>query len=291
MLPDNALANVRVVPIDVSKLKPASDESFQGYRSMYAYDRTPLHSRTVPVEQDSPYWVKESVVFDAAYNGEQVSAYLFLPVKIHPPYQTVVFFPSAAPLESLSSKPLTDMKYIDYIVKSGRAVMYPVYKAMYERSMKADTSPTTALGRDVMIQQYKDLGRSIDYLETRPDIDRTRIGYLGFSLGGPFGVVAGALEGRLRMLMLLEAGIPSEKQMPGTNPTDFASRVKQPVLMINGTYDMVWAGYQELFDLLGTKAPDKKLVKFQTGHGIADNRAAMVREVTAWLDKYFGRVN
>jgi hypothetical protein len=43
--------------------------------------------------------------------------------------------------------------------------------------MDGDVFPSTALGRDVFIQQYKDVGRSLDYLESRPDIDRARIGY------------------------------------------------------------------------------------------------------------------
>ena len=46
---------------------------------------------------------------------------------------------------------------------------------------------TTAAGRETLIQQSKDLGRSIDYLETRADIDRNRIAYLGESMGAALG--------------------------------------------------------------------------------------------------------
>jgi dienelactone hydrolase len=92
--------------------------------------------------------------------------------------------------------------------------------------MDGDVFPSTALGRDVFIQQYKDVGRSLDYLESRPDIDRARIGYIGFSSGAITGIIAGALEPRLKALVLLEAGISGEKLMPGTDPIDFAPRVK-----------------------------------------------------------------
>jgi eukaryotic-like serine/threonine-protein kinase len=290
-LPDKALAPMIKTPIEASKLKPASDEVFRSYRAMYAYDRKPLREQKQPVKQDSADWRKESITFDAAYNSERLTAYLFLPVNIKPPYQTVVFFPSARPIGMPSSKSLADMNYIDYIIRSGRAVIYPVYKGTYERSLKDDLDPTTAIARDVMLQQFKDMARSIDYLETRPDIDRNKIGFLGFSMGGTFGFTAAALDDRLKAIILLEGGIPSENVLPGTSPVDFASRIKQPVLMINGTYDMIWVGYEELFKLLGTAPADKKLVKFQTGHAVIDDRARMMREVISWLGQYLGRIN
>jgi hypothetical protein len=36
---------------------------------------------------------REKVTFDAAYDGERVTAYLFLPKNGSPPFQVVVYYP------------------------------------------------------------------------------------------------------------------------------------------------------------------------------------------------------
>ena len=125
--------SVRQTIRDFSKAKPASDEVYRIYKTMYAYDRTPLNAKLEPVAQDSADWRKEKITFDAAYGKERMTAYLFLPAKVRPPYQTVVFFPSARVLDIPNSKTLGDMNFIDYVIQSGRAVLYPVYKGTYER--------------------------------------------------------------------------------------------------------------------------------------------------------------
>jgi hypothetical protein len=65
-----------------------------------------------------------------------MAAYLFLPKKVSPPFQTVVFFPSARVLDLADSQILGDIKFFDYIVQSGRAVLYPIYQGTYERRVK-----------------------------------------------------------------------------------------------------------------------------------------------------------
>ena len=59
------------------------------------------------------------------------------------------------------------------MVKSGRALLYPVYKSTYERGdgLASDYPDQTASWKDHVIMWGKDLRRSIDYLETRDDID------------------------------------------------------------------------------------------------------------------------
>jgi len=291
-LPPSATAPIATLSMDVSKAKPVTEETFAVYRSMYAYDRKPLHESRQAAPSESADWRKEAITVDAAYNGERLPLYLFLPARVRPPYQTVVFFPGASVLFSRSSQTLNDLRYIDYIIKSGRAVLYPIYKGTYERTVPPeDSAPSTAAGKDVLVQQCKDVSRALDYVESRADLDRGKIGYLGFSMGAANGVNMAALDSRLRSIVLLEAGIAAEKLFPGTNVIDFAPRVKQPVLMINGTYDMAWAGYKELYDLLGTPLANKKLLEFKTGHAVGDRREEMVQAVTAWLDQYLGPVN
>ena len=55
-----------------------------------------------------------------------MALYLFLPARVRPPFQTVVFFPSARVVGIPNSEKLGDMQCIDYIIQCGRAVLYPV---------------------------------------------------------------------------------------------------------------------------------------------------------------------
>jgi dienelactone hydrolase len=218
-----------------------------------------------------------------------MAAYLFIPAKVRPPYQTVVFFPSARVLDLPDSKTLGDMKFIAYAIQSGRAVLYPVYKGTYERQ-GAMVMETPAAQRDTLIQDGKDLSRSMDFLATRADIDQKRIGYLGVSMGAAWGVIFGALEPRLRSIILLDGGFFEGNPLPGMDQADFAPRITAPVLMIGGKYDWVFLGKDALFPLLGTPAADKKSVLFDTAHDVSEQKSDLVREVVAWLDRCFGRV-
>jgi dienelactone hydrolase/tRNA A-37 threonylcarbamoyl transferase component Bud32 len=294
-LPAAATAEVHQQIRDFSKAKPASDEVYRIYKtSLYEYDRTPLNVKPEAVEQDSADWRKEAVTFDAAYGKERMAAYLFLPAKVRPPYQTVVFFPSARVLDIPSSKTLGDMNLIDYVIKSGRAVLYPVYKGTYERpgpDNAIGNGGATAAGKEILIQESKDLGRSIDYLETRTDIDRNRIGYMGVSMGAALGVIFAAVEDRFKAVILLDGGFYVEKMLPGTDQADFAPRLKAPTLLIAGKFDWIFLGKDALVRMLGAPAADKKVAIFDTSHDVSEQRADLVREVLGWLDKYFGKVN
>ena len=96
------------------------------YKRFYDYDKTALDARVESVEDDSPYWRKERVSYAAAYGNQRIPAYLFVPKNAKPPYQTVVFFPSAYARLVPSSGSL-DLTMFEFIVRSGRALLYPVY--------------------------------------------------------------------------------------------------------------------------------------------------------------------
>jgi dienelactone hydrolase len=289
-LPSETLAERRQTIRDLANAKPVADKVYGAYKSMYAYDRTPLNAKMEDVAQDSADWRKEKVTIDAAYGNERMALYLFLPAHVRQPFQTVVFFPSARVMGIPNSEYLGDMKCIDYVIQSGRAVLYPIYKGLYERSA-APPGPDTAAGRETWIQDSKDLGRSIDYLETRTDFDRSRIAYMGVSMGAAIGVNLAAVEDRLKAVIMLDGGFYNEKPLPGTDQVDFAPHLKAPTLLIAGKFDWIFLGKDSLLRLLGAPAADKKAVMFDTGHDVSEQRADLIREVVDWLDKYLGKVN
>jgi hypothetical protein len=87
---------------DFSREKPVSDQLFSVYKSLYSYDKTPLHAVVESIEGNDD-WRREKVTFAAAYGNERVIAYLFLPKNSQPPFQTVVYFPGAGAIDNRSS--------------------------------------------------------------------------------------------------------------------------------------------------------------------------------------------
>ncbi|HET6218280.1 MAG TPA: protein kinase, partial [Acidobacteriaceae bacterium] len=272
--------------------KPVSDQLFRAYKNQYSYDKTPLHAKVESVEQTED-WSEEKVSFDAAYGGERVTAYLFLPKRVSPPFQVVVHFPGAAAAH-LRSSAEGFPSYFDFIIKSGRAVLFPIYKGTFERGsgQKPIYWPnTSSTYRDNVIFWSKDLSRSIDYLETRQDINANELAYEGYSWGATMGALLPAVETRFKALILIAPGFFLQESLPEVDQVNFAPHVKAPVLMLNGRFDFIWPpriSQEPMFRLLGTPTEHKRRVVYDTGHDVP--RTEMIKESLNWLDKYLGPV-
>lgn len=293
-LTEDVTRPVRPFERDFRTFKPASDAVFNAYRAMYSYNRGALNARSDGVVEDTRDWRKERVTFDAAYGDERVTAYLFLPKNVRPPYQTVVFFPSANVTALTDSKHLGDVENFDFIVQSGRAVMYPIYKDTYERGVD-HRLPRAGQPLEVTTQRAKDLGRSLDYLASRTDIDTTRLAYLGVSMGAAEGIIYTTLaQERLKTVVFMDGGYFLDPPTTGGDQADYAPRMKRPLLMINGRFDFTFSperSQNPFFDMLGTPMADRKHVVLETSHGVIARRSDVVKEVLPWLDKYLGRVD
>jgi len=280
---------------DYRREKPVSDQLFQAYKSLYFYDKTPLHAM-IESTQETEDWKLERITFDAAYGNERVIAYLFLPRKGSPPFQTVVHFPGAgAVFVQSSTNSLSEfIDAFDFIIKSGRAVMFPVYKGTFERANNPKVhywpSPTSFY-RDSVIAWSKDLSRSIDYLESRSDIDHNKLAYEGASWGACMGAIFPAVEDRLKVVVLLSPGFYLQRRLPEVDQINFAPRVKVPTLMLNGRFDFMFppeSSQEPMFRLLGTPTEQKRRVVYDTSHDLP--RVGIIKETLDWLDRYLGPV-
>lgn len=271
--------------------KPVSDEVFGFFLRQFHYDKTPLNAR-IESEEERPLGVLQKINFDAAYGGEQMIANLFLPLRPKPPLQTVVLFPGSLAIHVSSVGP-TDFRRADFILKSGRALMLPIYKGTYQRGdeLKSDYPEQSTFYKDHVIMWSKDLARSIDYLETRPDIDSSKLAYYGISWGGAMGAIMPAIEKRLKAVVLYVAGLNFQHALPEVDQINYVSRVTQPTLMLNGERDFFFpmeTSQRPMFELLGTPPDQKKRLTYSLGHSVPRNE--LVKEVVAWLDKYLGPV-
>jgi dienelactone hydrolase len=279
--------------IDFSKEKPVPENIFLIYKSQFLYDKTDLNAKVEKRDESPNDWIREKITFNAAYGNERVIAYLFLPKNTKPPFQTLVFFPGTffrSENDLVNSKNV--MWFIDYILKNGRAVMCPIYIGTFERLADIRSQPSFSSHQfvDWLYMITKDLSRSIDYLETRSDIDIKKLGYYGHSFGGRVGLIINAVEDRLKVFISVVGGF-SGHPYPEANPINYVTRIKIPVLMLNGKYDVTFpyeTAVKPLFDLLGTPAKDKRICVYETDHYVPKNE--MIKETLNWLDRYFGPV-
>jgi predicted esterase len=133
----------------------------------------------------------------------------------------------------------------------------------------------------------KDLGRTIDYVETRADLDPSRIALYGYSWGANLAPLLLAVEGRIKAGVLMGGGLVPQECFPEADPFHFGQLVKQPVLLITGRYDFLYpleSSQLPLFRSLGTRT--KRHAVFDTGHMLPND--VVQQELIAWLDEHLG---
>jgi predicted esterase len=283
---------------DFGKEKPVSDAEFSIYRRMYAYDSLPLNAEVVAVDTFE-HWTRERVAFDLPY-GERGGAFLYIPNNTEPPFETVVYWGGSSLLEYQS----VDEEYLpafNFIVRGGRVVAQPIFKGMFDRddstfsitndSVWGDSDRSSGTKwRDFQIKWVQDLSRTIDYLQTREDIDSDRLGYYGFSWGGSAAPIVLAVEERIDAAVLNVGGLEDAYEfLPEADTFNFVTRVRTPVLMLNGEYDIVFpleTSQKPMFELLGTDAKHKRHFVTPAGHLVP--RDMLIRETLDWFDHYLG---
>ena len=274
---------------DYYKIPPVADAVFQVYRSLYAYEPKPLHAEVESVDESAGLWRRERVRFQAPYGNEQILAYLFLPQQGRPPYPCVLYMADGGTLRPGSGD---HIRPESYILRSGRAMLYPIFKGTLDRYVPIPPNPVAQ--RDLVVAFHRDLGASIDYLQTRRDIDTSRLAYMGHSMGTRFAPMMLAMEPRFKAAVLLAGAMRPVGALPEADPLNFLPRVTIPVLYLTGRYDdgyPVKEAQQPYFDLLGTPASHKRHIILPVGHSILvpEVRTTVVREVLDWLDRWLGR--
>jgi hypothetical protein len=256
---------------------------------LHAYEKSDLDPRVERDDRSSPYWRRQTVSFQAAYGNERVKAHLFLPTNAAPPYQTVAFFGGSTVIDTI--RRIEDMEYpYQFIVRSGRAVVIPAYSGTLERGPTPFKLPRNQ-ERDRGIRWSMDLGRTVDYLQTRPEFDSQKLGFYAVSVGAAHGPRLVAVDGRFKTLVLSSGGLQNDPP-PEIDAWNFASHVRIPVLMLNGRTDFMVPyepNQRMLFEALGTK--DNMFKRYDGGHANLVTRPDLIGEILTWLDKYLGPVD
>ena len=282
------LPNIR----DYASETPVPDNTFRIYKNQFRYDKKDLNAIVEMKDESSDDWIMEKVTFDAAYDKQRMIAFLFLPKNASPPYQTLIFFPGsyATSLKDFVTSTMGNA-YLDYVLKSGRAAVYPVYFRTFERNdgTKSHGASKSHEYTELLVKLVRDFMRTVDYLETRDDIDPGKLGYYGHSWGGRMGAIIPAVEDRIALNILVAAGFPNTKPYPEADEINYISRIEAPTLILNGRYDAIFpleTNVIHFYNLLGTPEKDKRLHIIDAGHNFY--KKDRIKPILEWCDKYFG---
>lgn len=268
---------------------PVPDDVYAAYRRVFDYGDKPLNASIETVDRNR-LWTRERIQVDAGYGAERLPMHLYVPTSGSRPFQTVVYWPG---WDTFALKDVDEYfaRQIDFLVKSGRIVAFPVYKGTFERRLPEARRPSfgSVEYRDNAIETVKDLRRTIDYLHTRSEIDRDALAFFGYSWGGVNGPLALAQEPRLKVAVIDIGLLPRMPSTPEVDPVNALPRVHQPTLLFSGEFDPMVPldNARRYFALLGTAAGNKRHVVAVGGHFIP--RELLIRESVEWLDRHLGR--
>lgn len=268
-------------------LDPMSDEVFAAHLSNFDYDHSALNT-VIEESVEFRYWIRQRVTIDTSDGNERIPIYVYLPKRESSRHPAVMYWPGAA---SYVFDTLDKTRFqLDFLVRSGRAVVMPVLDGMYQRRAAHRPDWNTQSGRDLAIEQVREFRRAIDYVETRPDLEFDNLGYSGFSWGGRLGAIVLAVEDRFKAAILNQAGLHPNVH-PDIDVVHFLPRVTKPVLHFSGRYDTDFrfeTSSKPFFDRLGTPPEHKRHVVEPTGHFVSP--AVVKGETLDWFDKYLGPV-
>jgi hypothetical protein len=258
---------------------PASDEVFAAFLGNFDQGSDALNASVDATESVGP-WTRQRISFDRG-DGERIDLLLYMPDSDSGRHPTMLYWPSSLAfiLDSLDNYRMP----LDFLLRNGWAVALPILESTFYRDRAASGESAVAY-RDRFIRQVREMRRTIDYLETRPDLDIGRLSYYGYSWGGSVGPFLLAVEPRLKVGILNQAGYWKGAAYD-IDVAHYLPRVRQPVLQFNGYYDETF-GYKDsakpFFDLLGSES--KKHVVEPTGH--FSPNSVVIRETLAWLDEH-----
>lgn len=280
-----------IPPAETPDYKPSTDSDFKLWLTHYEYDKTPLNANIVEVIETED-WQREKISFTGE-GGEKAIAYLYLPKNVPKPIQVLHYVPPGDVVRGIRSLPDSIEMFAAPFIKSGRAIFGVVLKGYMERPFPQNFSPpenSSVEFRKQMVNWITDLRRGVDYLESRDDIDKQKLAFLGISNGSNVGLVLTAIETRYKSLAFISAGLEKDfrTRIAETSPINFASQIKTQKLFVNGKYDETFPYNTDAKPLFKLLREPKKIVIYEGGH--IPTPEFYVPTVNSWFDETIGSV-
>lgn len=277
-------------------------------------ERTPLKPRTLE-SVDCGSYVREKVEYSTE-RDEVVRAYVCIPKNRDSKTAAVFchhqhnfnFVLGKSEVVGLAGDP--DQRYAAELAERGYITFAPDAIAFEERNWSGGTfqaeyyefASRLVAGRTLLAKVLHDASVGIDYIESRADVDRNRIGFIGHSYGGRMAIWVPALDKRIKASVSNcgcvnyknslhhEAGIQMEFCVPGIMEVgdieDVVALVAPTPLYISAGEQDKWSrGAQQLFDSAksGFCGGDLRQKIWPGGHAFTK---AMREDAYAFLDRH-----
>ncbi|MBX3438437.1 MAG: alpha/beta fold hydrolase [Planctomycetaceae bacterium] len=238
---------------DVAVVDRLGEEAAQALFQSYEYDRSiPLEARIVEKREKSGV-TREKVVFRGV-QGFFVPGYLEYMTAGDDPRPCVLLLHGWSGSKDAWWQ---DDNYISggnvrrALLEAGCAVLALDAQCHGDRIAQNDFAPVNHYAaeddpqprkgyftqNEIYIQTTRDYRRAIDYLASRPDIDASRIGMLGYSMGGTQTYLLTGVEPRIKVSVAVAAPREKSKWSP-IAPQNFVRGIgARPFLDIMGTQD------------------------------------------------------
>ncbi|MEX0977441.1 MAG: alpha/beta fold hydrolase [Pirellulales bacterium] len=283
-----------------SGIERLGEEASRALAHVYDYDATiPLEARIVEKSEKDDL-VREKIVFRGA-SGFLVPAYLQFPKSPAGPYPCVLLLHGWS---GSKENWWQDGNYISggnvrrALLAAGYAVLALDAQCHGDRIAQNDFAPVNHYAdqetagnprkgyftlTDIYIQTTRDYRRAIDYLETRPQIDKRRIGVVGYSMGGTQTFLLTGVEPRIKAAVAVAT--PADKSKWSlVAPQNFVRGIgDRPWLTIMGRADEMCTveHARQIQSLIGSKTKDQ--VFLDGGHKLPPD---YVPHVVGWMQKH-----
>ena len=276
-------------PKDLSFYKPMSDEVFNVYSRSFQVSSTNPKFEEVYIDDSHPVWIKERIKLEVGYNNESMDVLIFrpknsfglsAPIIVHPGAN---YYTTPPEIDDINPGEFS----LDFLIKSGKTLIWPAWKGSLNRMPEnvASNEDTLRRFRNQFVAWVNDTDKTLDYLETRNDIDTDNIFYLGMSYGALFNTHTLLFENRYKGAILYVGGsFPTYP--PLADGINHLPRIKTPFLMLNGEQDYLVpkSAANFFYQFTGTPTEDKKIIFYDSGHWPLP-RNQMIKETLSFIDK------
>ncbi|MDQ3777859.1 MAG: acetylxylan esterase [Actinomycetota bacterium] len=261
------------------------------HQDIYAYDRSePLAVRdNGVVNRDHPIKVR-----DVSFHGgkERVPAFLLTPPGKGP-------FPAVIYLHGSGGDRFELLQSAGWL--AGRRAVALTVESAYSPNRAVELGPGVQglrNERNRTVQEIVELRRAVDLLQSLPQVDDERIGFVGYSAGARSGAILAGVEKRIKAFVLMSGGEDTVDEFMALVPDGQQDEVRPLLEDTDGLRYIADASPSKLFFQVGRRdrivprdalqtliragSEPKKVAWYDAGHALG---ARAQRDQLAWLSE------
>lgn len=282
---------IKHIERDFKLEKNVSDEVFEVYKSQFDYPKTPLDVKENFIELPNKKYLIEKFEMATPYKSDEKLYGYIISSKKTEKTKPIIEFPSAGAIfnNELIINDQTIKEY-KHLLDEGYSVIIPVYYNTWgrEKTIKDWWPNETEEYKNTIIKIGKDFKKVIDYLETKKNLDISKLSYMGYSWGSVTSNILLAIDKRITSAAIFVGGLMLQKSRKEIESHLYVRRIKIPILHIVGKLDGIFE-FEDSFlpwdELIGTNKEDKlTIILDKVGHGLPKD--IMIKNHIKFLKKY-----